>query len=102
MVKRGFEILVTQVASDGLMNWLGRKITADNFEQLAADSRKYGFHIGFEGGYADTLVVDAPIFPQRLEIVGMTKVVDDAYCGHVVLETVLKEKQIVAARVSNC
>ena len=56
MLKKGYEILITQIASDGLKDWLGKKITKENFPQLKKDSFKYGFHIGFEGGYADTLV----------------------------------------------
>ncbi|MBI2659812.1 hypothetical protein HYX07_01480, partial [Candidatus Woesearchaeota archaeon] len=58
MLNKGYEILVTQIASDGLRDWLGKKITKENFSQLRKDSIKYGFHIGFEGGYADTLVTD--------------------------------------------
>ncbi len=88
MVARGYEIMVTQVASDGLMPWLGKKITKDNFEQLVADSKRYGFHVGFEGGYADTLVLDGPIFNKRVEVEEMEKVVDDEYCGHIVLTKV--------------
>lgn len=97
MVEKGYEILVTQVASDGLMTWLGKKITKENFGCLAADSRKYGFHIGFEGGYADTLVLDGPIFEKRLEIKEMKKIVDDEYCGHVELQVSVLPKQRVVA-----
>ena len=31
-------------------------------------SKKYGFNISFEGGEAETLVLDCPIFRKRLEI----------------------------------
>ena len=85
MLNDGYEILITQIASDGLRDWLGKKITKENFQQLRKDSIKYGFHIGFEGGYADTLVTDCPIFPQRLVIEGMSIIYDDNYCGHVVI-----------------
>ena len=85
MLNRGYEILITQIASDGLKEWLGKKITRENFAQLKRDSVKYGFHIGFEGGYADTLITDCPIFPQRLVIEDMSIIYDDNYCGHVVI-----------------
>lgn len=88
MINKGYEILVTQVASDGLLKWLGEKITNDNFDKLVKDSKKYGFHIGFEGGYADTLVLSGPIFGnERLEIESTEKIVDDSYCGHIVATT---------------
>lgn len=85
MLKSGYEILITQIASDGLKDWLGKRITKENFSQLKKDSIKYGFHIGFEGGYADTLVTDCPIFPKRLVIEDMSITYEDDYCGHVVI-----------------
>ena len=83
MLKNGYEILITQIASDGLKDWLGKKITLDNFNQLKRDALKYGFHIGFEGGYADTLVTDCPLFSKRLVIEDMSIIYEDDYCGHV-------------------
>ena len=85
MLKKGYEILITQIASDGLKDWLGKKITKENFAQLKRDSVRYGFHIGFEGGYADTLVMDCPIYPQRLVVEDMSIIYEDDYCGHVVI-----------------
>ncbi len=85
MLDNGFEIMVTQVASDGLPKWLGKTITKDNFNELKKDSEKYGFHIGFEGGYADSFVVDAPKFKKKIIIESMEKVMEDAYSGHIVL-----------------
>ena len=85
MLKKGYEILITQIASDGLKDWLGKKVTRENFSQLKRDSVKYGFHIGFEGGYADTLVTDCPIYSKRLVIDDMSIIYEDDYCGHVVI-----------------
>ena len=85
MLNKGYEILITQIASDGLKDWLGKKITKENFAQLKRDSVRYGFHIGFEGGYADTLVMDCPIYPQRLVVEDMSIIYEDDYCGHVVI-----------------
>jgi len=68
-----------------LKDWLGKKITKENFSQLKKDSVKYGFHIGFEGGYADTLVLDCPLFAKRLVVEDMSVIFEDNYCGHVVI-----------------
>ena len=94
MLKDGYEILITQIASDGLKDWLGKKITQENFSQLKRDSAKYGFHIGFEGGYADTLVLDCPIYPKRLVIEDMSVIYEDDYCGHVVINKYRIEDKI--------
>lgn len=85
MLNKDYEIMITQIASDGLKDWLGKKITKENFAQLRRDSIKYGFHIGFEGGYADTLVTDCPLFTKRLVIEDMSIIYEDDYCGHVVI-----------------
>ena len=39
-------------------------------------SEKFGFHIGFEGGHANTLVVDGPIFNKKIEIVRSEKIME--------------------------
>lgn len=93
MLNKGYEILITQIASDGLKDWLGKKITKENFAQLKKDSVKYGFHIGFEGGYADTLVLDCPLFTEKLVIEEMSVVFEDNYCGHVVINKYRMEEK---------
>ncbi len=98
MLDQGYEVMVTQVASDGLMKWLGKTITKENFSELAKDSFKYGFHVGFEGGYADTFVLDCPLFNKRFVVEEMEVKKEDDYCGHVVirkLTTLQKELPVI-------
>ena len=83
MLKKGYEIIITQIASDGLSGWLGERLTVDNLQRFRDDSRKYGFHIGGEGGYYDTLVVDGLIFRKRLMIEETEKIMEDSYSGHI-------------------
>ena len=85
MLNNGYEIMITQIASDGLKDWLGKKITKENFPQLKKDSVKYGFHIGFEGGYADTLVTDCPLFSRKMVVDDVSLIFEDNYCGHAVI-----------------
>ena len=97
MIDKGFEIVITQVASDGLPKWLGKTITKDNFDELKKDSEKYGFHIGFEGGYADSFVVNAPAFEKKILIEDKQKVMESTYCGHIVISKIrLVDKNVVA------
>ncbi len=93
MLNKGYEILITQIASDGLKDWLGKKITKENFRQLRKDSLKYGFHIGFEGGYADTLVTDCPLFSKKMDVHDMSIIFEDNYCGHVVINRYRMEEK---------
>ena len=94
MIKDEFEIMITQVASDGLAEWLGKKITKESIKKLEEDSKKYGFHIGGEGGYYDTFVLDCPAFTEKIEIKEIEKKMEDRYSGHVVIKKASAAKKI--------
>ena len=96
MINNGYTILITQIASDGLNNWLGKTITKDNWKEFKKDSVKYGFHVGGEGGYYDTLITDAPLFSKKLEPQTISLTRDDDYCGHIVIS---KHKLVNKAEV---
>ncbi len=82
MVLRGYEILITEVAADGLnKDWLGKKIDIRSLPELKAASEKYGFHIGFEGGHANTLVLGGPIFNKSIKILESEKIMDGEFSG---------------------
>jgi len=99
MLTNGYEIMITQIASDGLKEWLGKRITKENFSQLKKDSVKYGFHIGFEGGYADTLVTDCPLFSKKMVVEDMSITFEDNYSGHVTINKFrMEEKEKIEAK----
>lgn len=97
MINRGYKIIITQIASDGLgKEWLGIELDKENFQELKMLSEMYGFHIGFEGGYADSLVIDGPILDHRLEILDAEKVVDGKYNFHLKInKTRIVKKPII-------
>ena len=69
MLDQGFEIMITRVAALGLdSSWLGKIITQDNLSTLKKLSLKYQFNITFEGGEAETLVLDCPLYKKRIYI----------------------------------
>ncbi|MEE8167474.1 MAG: diphthine--ammonia ligase [Candidatus Hydrothermarchaeales archaeon] len=74
MLDAGFEIIITAVAAMGLdENWLGRRIDERCIEDLKDLHKKYKIHICGEGGEFESLVLDMPLFKQRLEIVKARK-----------------------------
>jgi len=97
MIEKGYKIKITQVASAGLMNWLGKIISKENFEQLKADSKKFGFHVGFEGGYADTFVLDGPIYNHKFEVLKEEKVIENDFCGHIEIKELASVKKTIIA-----
>lgn len=59
-----FKIIIVKVACDGLgKDLLGKEINLEEIEKL---SKKYRFHIAFEGGEAETFVLDGPIFKKKI------------------------------------
>ena len=101
MLENGYEIMITQIASDGLKDWLGKKITKENFKQLKKDSIKYGFHIGFEGGYADTLVTNCPMFSKRMSVEEISASFEDSYCGHIEIKRYRMEEKTKTETILN-
>ncbi len=70
LINSGFEILIIRVAAQGLdKNWLGKTIDRKNYEELRKYSERFKFNITFEGGEAETLVLNCPIYKHRLKIV---------------------------------
>lgn len=69
LVDEGFEVIITSVSAYGLdKTWLGRKITHEAIDELVELNKKYGIHPAFEGGEAETLVLDAPFYDRRIVI----------------------------------
>ncbi len=70
VIEAGMEVVVTAVAAMGLDEcWLGRVLDGDAAGELKELGLRHGFDVCGEGGELETLVVDAPWFGKRLEIV---------------------------------
>lgn len=70
LINSHFEILITRVAALGLDKiWLGKIIDKENYEELKKLSEKFQFNITFEGGEAETLVLDCPIYKKKIKII---------------------------------
>lgn len=69
LVEEGFEVIITVVAAEGLdKSWLGKKINENMIKDLRVLNKKYSISICFEGGEAESLVLDAPMFNKKIKI----------------------------------
>jgi len=69
IIDLGFKIIITGVSAYGLdESWLGKKIDKNVLEDLKIINKKYHVNIAFEGGEAETLVIDGPIFKKKIKI----------------------------------
>ena len=86
LINSGFKFILTSVSSDGLDEaWLGKIITASDLSKLGELSEKYGFNLNFEGGEAETFVVDCPLYSHPITI-NKSKVIWDGYRGRFEIE----------------
>jgi ABC transporter with metal-binding/Fe-S-binding domain ATP-binding protein len=77
LVSSNFVFIITSVSSDGLDDfWLGKKIGKDELERLQTLSEKFEFNLNFEGGEAETFVLNCPLFSYPIKIVDGEKIWD--------------------------
>jgi len=81
LIDQGFNFIITSVSADGLdESWLGRLADLDDLNELARLSSKHGFNINFEGGEAETFVINCPLFKSSISI-KKSKKIWDGYRG---------------------
>ena len=86
LISSGFKFILTSVSSDGLdETWLGKIISISDISRLGELSNKYGFNLNFEGGEAETFVVDCPLYSQPIKISKSEKIWD-GYRGRFEIE----------------
>ena len=69
LIDSNFEFVMTTVSSDGLDDsWLGRAISKSDIISLKKLSEKFGFNLNFEGGEAETFVINCPLFSNPIKI----------------------------------
>ncbi len=68
------DIRMVKVAAAGMdESWLGRRFDEKMIEDLKALNRKYRIHIAGEGGEYETLVLDAPYYRKRINLLEVEK-----------------------------
>jgi diphthine-ammonia ligase len=66
LLSENFDIIFVSVSAMGLERcWLGKSFDRSSLDRLSSLSRKFGFNLAFEGGEAETLVLDCPLFEKE-------------------------------------
>jgi len=69
MISKGFKFMLSSIAALGLdKSWLGRVLDEKDIDKLAQLNRKIGIHIAFEGGEAESLMIEGPVFKRKIKI----------------------------------
>ncbi len=74
VIDSGFTVIISGVFAYGLdESWLGRVVDRNALDELIKISEKTYINVAFEGGEAESLVIDGPIFKKRIEILEAEK-----------------------------
>ena len=66
----GWDVRFAAVAAEGLgESWLGRRMDDAAHDDLTRLHERFGVHVGGEGGEYESLVLDAPLWRRRIEVV---------------------------------
>ena len=69
LISENFQYIISSVSSDGLNDsWLGQIIDENRLENLKKLQKQFGFNLNFEGGEAETFVINCPLFEKSLFI----------------------------------
>ena len=69
LLESNFVFIMITVSSDGLDDsWLGKTIGPSEITTLKKLSSKFGFNLNFEGGEAETFVINCPLFSNPIKI----------------------------------
>ena len=86
LLNSNFKFILTSVSSDGLdETWLGKIISVDDVSLLSNLSSRYGFNLNFEGGEAETFVIDCPIYSHPIKK-SKSQTIWDGYRGRFEIE----------------
>ncbi len=82
VIKSGFKFIVTHISAEGLdKDWLGKVITNKDIDKLVELNKKNKINIAFDGGEAETLVIDGPIFEYKIVIKKAEKKMENESTG---------------------
>ncbi len=87
LVRYGFKIVITSISVYGLPpSLLGKVLTEEDVEEIIRRAREYGFNPAFEGGEAETLVIDAPLFKKRIILENFDIVRESEYSWRLIVK----------------
>ncbi len=94
ILRLGFDIIVVGVYAYGFgEDWLGRRIDEVTVADLINLNKKHGVSLVGEGGEYETLVLDAPIFKKRIEVVEAQRIWKDESGYLKITQATLRDKK---------
>ncbi|MDE1811154.1 MAG: diphthine--ammonia ligase [Candidatus Micrarchaeota archaeon] len=90
---RSYKVIITKVAAEGLdSSFLGQEIDQRMIKRLEELQRRNRINMLFEGGEAESFVLDAPLFKRRIEVINFGIVEKSSSAEYVIKEARLVDK----------
>jgi ABC transporter with metal-binding/Fe-S-binding domain ATP-binding protein len=90
---RDFNAIITSVSAEGLgEDLLGRRIDQGVIRELQEANKKHGINMLFEGGEAESFVLNAPLFKKKIEVLKARKEWNGVSGAYFIEEARLAEK----------
>jgi predicted ATP pyrophosphatase (TIGR00289 family) len=75
IIELNFEVIIVGVYAYGFNeNWLGRKLDPPAVDSLLNLNKKFGISLVGEGGEYETLVLDAPYFKRKIQLLQIERI----------------------------
>jgi ABC transporter with metal-binding/Fe-S-binding domain ATP-binding protein len=69
LLENGFEIIIIAIAAEGMdKKLIGKRIDREMIKKLKEIEKRYRIHLSFEGGEAETFVINCPLFSKELVV----------------------------------
>jgi len=95
IIELSFEVIIVGVYAYGFNeSWLGRKINSSTIKSLLNLNKKFGISLVGEGGEYETLVLDAPYFKRKIQLLQAEKIWEDDSGYLLVKEASLVDKPL--------
>ena len=87
IMENNFKIIFSSIAADGLdKTWLNKIITNEDIDKLVKLNKRNGLNIALEGGEAESLVLDCPLFKKKIKIIKAKTIMENKCTGRYVIE----------------
>ncbi len=94
-LEKDYNAIITSVSAEGLdESFLGRRIDNEIIKRLQEINRKHGINMLFEGGEAESFVLDAPLFRKRIKVIKARTEWNGVSGAYFIEEARLEEKAI--------
>ncbi len=89
----GLRFIITSIDAYGLNpQLLGKVLDKADLNYIIESAQRYGFNPAFEGGEAETFVVDSPLFRKRIKVKGYVKRTGEYSWRFIITDASLEDK----------